>query len=168
MAAPDNATLLDFESQYEDATKTYLDAISGTPFEQVLTPRTLNSVESNLETPRAMVRLTSSGINSSEQEAVRTTDSARYYAHYNGQLEITVATRRNDTSQDHGKLRGWLRVAMLGASAAFNSNTVPYYQTLRVQESGASQAFDGENDEIMSALTYNVEWFIKPDQWAAS
>lgn len=168
MAAPDNATLLDFESQYEDATKTYLDAISGTPFEQVLTPRTLHSVENNLETPRAMVRMTSSGINPAEQEAKRTTDGARYYCHYNGQLEITVATRRNATGQDHGKLRGWLRVAMLGASAAFNSNTVPYYQTLRLYESGASQTFDGENDEIISALTYDLEWYIKPDQWAAS
>lgn len=168
MAAPDNATLLDFESQYEDATVTYLEGISGTPFEQVLTTRTLNSVEGNLETPRAMVRMTSAGINQAEQEATRTTDGERYYCHYNGQIEVTAATRRNDVTQDHGKLRGWLRVAMLGATAAYNSNTVPYYQTLRLRESGADQTFDADNDEIVSALTYDIEWFIKPDQWAAS
>lgn len=168
MAAPTNANLLDFESNYENALVTYLTAINGTPFAQTLTMRTLATAEAYLETPRAMVRMTSAGINPSEQESLRTTDSARYYCHYNGQIEMTVATRRNDATQDHGKLRGWLRVAMLGATASFNSNTVPYYETLRLSEAGSSQTYDPDNDEIVSAVTYNLEWFIKPDQWAAS
>lgn len=167
MAAPTNANLLDFESNYENALVTYLTAINGTPFAQTLTMRTLQSAEAILETPRAMVRCTSAGL-ATQQEGSRTTDSGKYFSHYAGQIELTVATQRNDVSQDQGKLRGWLRVAMLQPTAAFNANTTPYYQTLRCYESGSTQSYDSDNDEIVSSLTYNLEWYIKPDQWAAS
>ncbi len=165
MAAPTNAALLDYESNYESALATYLGtALTGT---QVLTPQTILSSAGNLTTPRITVVANVSGTNANQQ-GNRTTDGAEYDSHKLGSITLACATRRDASGQSFGTLRGKARVAMLAATAALNGTNLPYYETVTLREASSSMTSDQDNDEIVCVLTYSLEFYIKPDQWAAS
>ena len=165
MAATYNYQLLDYETNYEDALGTYLtSAIANT---QILTPRTLLSSQPILTTPRVTVAVQVTGTNPN-QTGMRTTDSKDYDSHKLGSVSLVCVTRRDASGQSLGTLRGKARVAMLGATAALNANNLPYYQTVTLREGSATMSSDADNDEIMTVLNYALEFYIKPDQWAAS
>lgn len=163
MPATYNYQLLDFETNYEDALATYLaNNIANT---QILTPRTLASSQAVLTTPRITIACQITGTNP-DQTGTRATDSKDYDSHKLGTLSLVCVTRRDASGQSLGTLRGKARVAMLAATAALNANNLPYYQTITLREGAATMGSDGENDEIFSTLQYNLEFYIKPDQWA--
>ncbi len=165
MAAPSIAALLDYETNIEDALATYLAAqITST---QVLTTRTLISTEEILETPRVTVAVNVTGTNPNQQ-AIRTTDSAEYDAHKLGNVSLVAVMRRNASGQSMTTLRGGLRKAMLSATAALTAVNLPYDQIVTLREAASSAGINAENDEVYYTLNYNLEFFIKPDQWAAS
>lgn len=165
MAAPTNAALLDYETNYESAVATYLASVlTGT---QIVTPQTIITAEGELETPRVAVVASISGTNPNQQ-GNRSTDGAEYDSHKLGTLSLACATRRDASGQSFGTLRGKVRVAMLRATAALNASNLPYYQTITLREASASMTVDTTNDEIVSTLNYSLEFYIKPDQWAAS
>ncbi len=165
MAAPSIAALLDYETNIEDALATYLAAQIGSA--QVLTTRTLISSEEILETPRVTVAVNVTGTNP-DQQASRDTDGAEYDSHKMGSVSLVAVMRRNASGQSMTTLRGGLRKAMLSATAALTAVNLPYYQIVTLREAASSAGFDKENDEIFMTLNYNLEFFIKPDQWAAS
>lgn len=166
MPASSIAQLLNYEGNYENAVRTYLAAqLTGV---QVLTPETLLTDETILETPRVTVAFQLAGT-FANQQANRTTDSAEYDAYKLGTLTLAGYVQRNNTSQSLQTLRGGVRKAMLAATAALNSNTLPYYQTVILREGPSQAPLAGENnDEIGFSQSYAVEFWIKPDQWAAS
>jgi adenosylcobinamide amidohydrolase len=165
MAAPSIAALLDYETNIEDALATYLAAqIAST---QVLTTRTLIATEEILETPRVTVSVNVTGTNPNQQ-ATRTTDSAEYDAHKMGTVSLVAVIRRNASGQSMTTLRGGLRKAMLAATAALTAVNLPYYQIVTLREAASSAGINADNDEVYYTLNYNLEFFIKPDQWAAS
>lgn len=166
-AAPDIPTLYDFETAYESALANYFANLNGAPFAQVLTPTTQTNTEPSLETPRVTLALSITGTGDKEDFRQGST-TANYYSHKVASLALSVATCRSNTAQNHGNLRGRARQAMLEVTAALNSNTVPYYQTIFVTEQSSSQAIDPDNDEIITQLTYGLEFWIKPDSWPAS
>lgn len=166
MPAANVATFFDFESAYEDAAKAYLANVSGNPFTQILTPRTLQSAQAFLTTPRIFVRMATGAVGAQEATVANFTQSL--YTHRRGTLTLDVASARNDTAQNHGLLRGWARFAMQDIAQAFNSNSVPYYQTLFVTEEGAHQAPDADNDELITSLTFGVEFALITSQLPAS
>jgi hypothetical protein len=162
MPAPSNAALLDYEKNYEDALATYLaTAITGSP--QILTPRTTIATASQLSTPRIGVRMSITGTGQLEQW--RTTDGKVYEAWKAGSLELVCVARRDASGQALGDLRGGCRVALLEATAALNSTTLPYYETKFVVEEGSTPATFGDNDEISCTLRYGVQFVILPNQW---
>lgn len=165
MAAPNNATLLDYEGNVEDALRTYLAA--QLPTTQCLSPRTLIADAPILTTPRVTVSVQITGTNANQQ-ANRTTDSAEYDSHKLGNVTLICATRRDGSGQALGTLRGAVRAAMLSATAALTAVNLPYYQIVTLREGSATMGSDPTNDEIFTSLTYALEFFIKPDQWAAS
>lgn len=165
MAAPNNATLLDYEGNIEDALATYLASVITST--QVLTPRTLQTSQEILTTPRVTASLAVSGTNPNQQ-ANRATDSGEYDSFKSGILSLTCVVRRDASGQSLGTLRGKVRAALLKPTAAFNGTNLPYYQVVTLREIGSSLSSDPENDEISSQLSYLIEWYIKPDQWAAS
>lgn len=165
MAAPTNAALLDFEGNIEDAVAAYLtSAIAST---QVLTMRTLLSSSGVLSTPRVTVNVAITGTNANQQNN-RTTDQGEYDSHKLAQLTLACVTRRDASGQSLGTLRGKVRVAMLKATAALTSNNLPYYQIVTLREGASQLSSDSTNDEIIHQLSYALEFWIKPDQWAAS
>jgi hypothetical protein len=165
MAAPTISALLDYETNIEDALKTYLTNVMATT--QILTPRVLYSSQPILTTPRVAVSVTITGTNPN-QTGTRTTDSKDYDSHKLGMVSLVATTRRDASGQSLGSLRGNCRAAMESATAALNSNTLPYYQILTLREAGSGIGADPENDEISAMLTWNLAFYIKPDQWASN
>lgn len=165
MPAPSIAALLDYETNIEDALATYLDGqLAAT---QVLTTRTLLTSDEHLATPRVTVAVQLTGTNP-DQQANRTTDGAEYDAHKLGTVTLVAAIRRNASGQSLTTLRGGLRQAMLAATAALTGVNLPYYQITTLREGAGSAGINADNDEIVYTLSYALEFFIKPDQWAAS
>lgn len=165
MAAPSNAVLLDYEGNIEDAVAAYLTtAISGAT---ILTPRTTIEAVEELPTPRVAVTFAVTGT-FANQQANRATDGGEYDSMKSGTLQLVCAARRDASAQSLGTLRGKVRVAMLKATAALTSSNLPYYQFITIREGGSSFGGNSVNDEITASISYAVDFYIKPDQWAAS
>ena len=165
MPASSIAILLDYETNIEDALATHLaSAISSA---QVLTSRTLLTSQEIVTTPRITVAVGITGTNPNQQNN-RTTDSLEYDSHKLGTVTLVGVIRRNASGQSLTTLRGGIRKAMLSATAALNNSNLPYYQIVTLREGSSSPGFDADNDEISMTLTYALEFFIKPDQWAAT
>lgn len=167
MPAATTETVLDFETNIEDAVRTFL---LTTPYfgaaHQILTPRTLLTTEAELETPRITVQLSVTG--SGAQERQRTTDGLWYQAHKTGSLVITGVTRRDGSGQDIGAMRGKIRKAMLELSAAFDDTNMPYYYMFTVVESGTVNSAGEGNDELAAQITFAIEFFIRPTAFSSS
>ena len=166
MPAPNIATLFDFESPYEDALRNYFLNVNvgGFQFAQVTTPRTNIAGASELVTPRLQIRcgltgLAPQGSGVNEEFAP---NLGQYYAYYTMGCALDVVTSRSNNSQPHGLYRGATRQGMLGVTAALNSNTVPYFQTVFMNPIGSVQSVDDSNDEIWTQLTYSWDFFIPP------
>jgi hypothetical protein len=164
MPASTNAALLDYETNIEDALATYLDgAITST---QVLTTRTLLTSDEILTTPRITVAVQIAGTNPSQQ-ATKSSYAGDYDSHKLGTVSLVATMRRNASGQGMTALRGGIRAAMIPVVAALNGTNLPYYQILTLREGSCSTSFNADNDEIVYALTYALEFYIKPDQWAS-
>lgn len=166
MPAPNIAYLYDFESPYEDALRNYFVNINvgGSTFAQVLTPRTNSSQEAWQETPRLQIRagivgLAASGQGVQEVQLSLTTATAAYN-YYTLGLTFDVVTSRSNNAQNHGLLRGAVRQGLLEYTATMNNNTVPYYQTVFVNPGASTQAIDAGNDEIITQMTYSLDFAI--------
>lgn len=163
MPAPYNYTLLDYETNIEDTIAAYLVSQSVAP--QVLTPRTAISSAAKVTTPRILVSLSVTGTNPNQQSN-RATDSGEYDSHKSGVLKIICVFRRDSALGDIGKARGKVRVAMLKPTAAFSS--LAYYEVVTLRELSSALSINADNDEIMAELSYEIQWFILPNQWAGS
>lgn len=163
MPASSLPDLFDFETHYEDALANYFANINATPFTQILTPRTNLTAEAEVATPRLEIRMaiTGEGI----QEGYVPNSTARFYTHRTSTVTLRVATNRDNASQNHGTMRGAVRQAMLQVTAAMNANVLPYYQTIYVNEAGSVQGVVTGNDEIVTDLTYAIQFAINVSQW---
>ena len=157
MPAPSLPVLYDFETNYETALAGYFSNVN--TLWQVLTPTTVANANVStdfLKTPRITLEflITGTGI---QKEII---NGIEYYADRMGRFTIQAVTRRNDPTQSQGLLRGTVRQAMLERTQAFNSNTLPYYQTADVTEGATTQSFDRENEEILTQMQFEVKFFI--------
>ncbi len=175
MAAPNIATLYDFESAYEDALRNYYLNVNvgGFTFPQVLTPRTNLTTANFQATPRLQIRagitgLAASGSGVQETAITLNNIATNYYSYYTLGVTIDVVTSRSNSSQPHGLYRGATRQGMLEYTASMNANTVPYYQTAFVNPGSSTQAMDAENDEIITQLGYSIDFFIPPSSFPNS
>lgn len=175
MAAPNIATLYDFESAYEDALRNYFVNLNvgGFTFNQVLTPRTNANLEAFRETSRLQIKagvigLAASG--SGVQETAVTLNSAAtaYYSYYTLGVVLDVCTSRQNIQQPHGLLRGATRQGMLEYTASMNNSTVPYYQTVFVNPGASTQVIDTANDEIITSIQYSLDFSIPPTSFPNS
>ena len=174
-AAPNIATLYDFESQYENAVQNYFTNINvgGQIFTQVVTPRSNLTAAEFTVTPRLQVKLSQIGIGASgvgfqESPVTVANVASNYYSYYEFGLQLDVVTARSNSSQNHGLLRGAVRQGMLEITASLNANTIPYYQTAYVTPMASMQGIDADNDEIQTQLTYELSVFIPPSSFPAN
>lgn len=169
MSAPNIATLYDFETAYEDGLASYFVNLNvgGYLFAQVLTPRTNLNAEAFQETPRLQIKAGITGLAPSgsgvQDTAVTISNTAtRYYSEYTIGVTLDVVTSRSNTSQPHGLLRGATRQGMLEYTASMNNTTIPYYQTAFVNPGASVQMVDPDNDEIITSISYSIDFFIPP------
>ena len=169
MPAPNIATLYDFESAYEDALRNYFVNVNvgGFTFNQVLTPRTNANVEAFQETPRLQIKagitgLAASGAGVQETSVTLNNTATAYYSYYTIGVTLDVITQRQNVSQPHGLYRGATRQGMLEYTATLNNTSLPYYQTAFVNPGASTQVVDPENDEIITSLSYSMDFFIPP------
>lgn len=171
MSAPNIATLYDIESQYEDCLANFFANTANGVFGNVFTPRTPLTDEQFLVTPRltikaAILGLAATGSGWQETRAnINNVANANYYSYYDIGLTFEVVTDRENTSQHHGLLRGYLRQYMLEPFAIMNANTVPYYQTTFVTPGPSTQLVDPSNDEITTQVQYDVKVAIPPSSF---
>lgn len=161
-AAPDLVTLFDFETAYESALANYFTNANASW--QVLTPNTIANAPAKtdfLRTPRLMVTFSVTGT----EDQRETSNGVEYYAVRTGQVLIQAITSRNNTQQSYPLMRGTARKAMLEREAVFNANSVPYYQTADVWETGSAQTSFGDNYEVITQLTFGVKFFIPPSSF---
>lgn len=175
MAAPNIATLYDFESAYEDALRNYFVNVNvgGFSFAQVLTPRTNANVEAFQETPRLQIKagitgLQASGAGVQETSVTLNNTATHYYSYYTLGVTLDVITQRQNVSQPHGLFRGATRQGMLEYTASMNNTSVPYYETAFVNPGATTQVLDPDNDSIISSIQYSIDFFIPPSQFPNS
>ena len=174
MPAPNIADIMDWESHYEGALKNYFQNIqiaNVNVFAQVLTPKTIANISlgtTPVQTPRLQIKMSAS--RSLLEETTGPNNNGAYYlSDKEAVIAIDVCSQRNaDPTQHHGLLRGLTRQGMLEMSAVLNANTLPYYQTLDVIETGSTQGIDAENEEIITSINYSVRFFIIPTQFPAN
>lgn len=159
MPAPTVATLYDFETAYESALASYLSNVNATW--QVLTPATAANIAAgtaSVETPRIALDFTVVG--TGDQKNIQ--NNVEYYSERSGVMTVQSAVQRNNPTQSDSLMRGSVRSAMLERSQVFNSNSLPYYQTIDVTEIGSARSVDEANDEIITQLTFAVKFWIPP------
>lgn len=175
MPAPNIAFLYDFESAYEDALRNYFLNVNvgGSVFAQIVTPRTNSNVEAFQETPRLQIKagitgLAASGAGVQETAVTLNNTATAYYSYYTLGITLDVVTARQNVSQPHGLFRGSVRQGMLEYTASMNNTTIPYYQTVFMNPGQSSQAVDGGNDEIITSISYSLDFFIPPTSFPNS
>ncbi len=175
MPAPNIAYLYDFEGAFEDALRNYFVNVNvgGFLFNQVLTPRTNANVEAFQETPRLQIKagimgLAASGSGVQETSVTLNNTATAYYRYYTIGVTLDVITSRQNVSQPHGLFRGATRQGMLEYTASMNNTTLPYYQTAFVNPQSSTQVVDPENDEIITSLTYSLDFWIPPSSFPNS
>ncbi len=168
-AAPNIATLYDWESHVEDALQNYFANANfdGFVFDMVATPRTNLNAEEILVTPRLTVSVSTLGpleVGSGIAEGLLP-DGSRYYDGQKLQIMLTVATSRDNVSQPHGLYRGSVRAAMLEREPILNAVSLPFYQIEFMTQTGSAQAVDEGNDEIQTQLTYSADMHLPQDSY---
>jgi hypothetical protein len=163
MPAPTIAALLDYETAYEDAAAAHLsNTLSGV---QVLTARSATQGTGPvLTTPRVTVGCIVTGTDPDQQND-RPASAGQYDSHKLAALSLECVTRRGASGTSLGTLRGSVRAALLAGSSIFNSNALPYYQTIVLREAGSASGTEPDNDEITTVLSYDLQFFIKPSEW---
>lgn len=166
MPAPNIATLFDFETNYENPLASYF--VNAAPFANanvdVITSLTPIANTEYLTTPRLTVEVVVTGTDINHEQQIPNS-AVRFYDHKMLGITLTLTTARDDPAQNHGLLRGAIRAAMLETSAIMNSNSVPYYQTVYVTETGSTQGQTESNDEISTAISYALNFAILPSAW---
>jgi hypothetical protein len=163
MPAPNLETLLDFETNFETASKTFLETATGLTAadtygtldqDDLITPRLeiMFALENGIDPPAPKT------LNGSEVE---------YMAH-EGTLSIKVVSDAaiDGTQTNHRTIRGKVRAAMLLNADNFttadgDTTILPYYDVKYLRPIGTDYEVDG--DLAISTINYSVTFSIKED-----
>ena len=164
MAAPDFATLFDFETQLEDAATTFLATASGLPESSVFS--TLDQDEFTVPRVEVMVEI-NEGIDPPVKRS--TVSDVEEYLNYAATISIRVVTDalQDGTQAAHRAMRGAIRGEMMqnGNNWTTTPSLLPFYSVQYQRPMGTSYEIDG--DLAVSTLTYDIRFAIKNDAWPA-
>lgn len=163
MPAPNDETVLDFETNFETASKTFLETATGLSASS--TYATLD--QDTFIVPRLEVMFELG--EAIDPPAPKTLDSSTVeYMAYEGTLTIRVISDAsiNGTQTNHRTIRGKVRGAMLLNADNFttadgDTTILPYYDVKYLRTTGTNFEIDG--DLAISNLTYAVTFSIKED-----
>ncbi len=166
MAAPDLETLLDFETNVEDAAKFFLSTATG-----LLASSAFASLDQDdLILPRFSVMFEMG--EALDPPDFKTTGSNELeYRKYSGTLSISISTDAaiDGTQTIHRSIRAKARAAMLLNAENFTTSDgeggtiLPYYDVNYMRPTGANMEKDG--DLVTSTMTYEMNLCIRNDAW---
>lgn len=156
MPATTEAQLYDFESQWDSAIKTVLDAIAPT-----YTPST--PLES-ASTPYIKAEFNQRGVAGPASALLRGQTSELQPDAFEGEIVINLVTNRQKSGAPN-LLRGSIRAIMLPKAQAFNVALLPWLEVLSLEETSSARDTDQDLDTDVTALTYKVIYGIRPDAW---
>lgn len=163
MAAPDLETLLDFETNVEDAAQTFLASETGLAASKI----NLTLDQDTLQTPRIEVKFDVGEALDPPDMKDPGTSSELEYRKYTGTLNVMVMTRasKNGSQTDHRTYRAQVRAACLLNASNFSATTLPYYDISYLRPTGTDYTIDG--DLAVSTLTFDLRLQIRTDAWPA-
>ena len=162
----DLTTLLDFETNVENAAKIFLATATGLEASSLYA--TLD--QDNLVLPRISVAFQSSGA-IDPVDLKSTTSNQLEYRKYSGSFSIQIVSdaSRDNTQTEHRTLRAEVRAAMLlnaenwTATDELEQDVLPYYDVNYMRPSGTEYVVEG--DFAISSLTYEMNLTIRNDQF---
>ena len=168
MAAPNLETLLDFETNFETASKTFLETATGLSASS--TYSTLD--QDTFIVPRIEVMFELGAAIDPPAPKLESSSLVEYMAH-EGTLTIRVISDAsvNGTQTNHRTIRGKVRAAMLLNADNFttvdgDTTILPYYDVKYLRSTGTDFEVDG--DLAISNLTYSITFSIKGDAFPSS
>ena len=164
MSAPDFTTLLDFETNFETAAKTFLATDTGLPTSSLYA----NLDQDYFTNPRLEIEFVVG--EAADPPTPQTVNSSRVeYMQYTGTLNIHVVS---DASVDgthvmHRQLRAKIRRSLLLNAQNFTTPTVlPYYEVNYLRPSGTT--FGLEKELATTTLSFEVKFAIKTDAFPSA
>lgn len=167
MAAPDLETLLDFETNVENAAQIFLSTDTGLSTSSI----NLTLDQDDLVLPRIEVKFELG--EALDPTDPKTTGSAELeYRKYTGTLNVIVMTRasKNGTDVNHRSYRAKVRKSLLLNANNFTTlddggpaTILPYYDVNYLRPIGTDYTVDG--NIAISALTFAMNLCIRNDAW---
>lgn len=169
MAAPNLATLFDFEGQFERAAQTILQTSGINAFIARQTEKLplINTGVSFVVGP-ADDRLTFLPLAPGQ-----TAPSEQEYFKYTGSLELRLEVER-DTSKPpdvagvtsfFSEARGLIRAAFMRSQWPFYDTNLPYYRTWDIRPNGTTEGLDPVRNVDSCILRFEVSFAIQPTAW---
>lgn len=168
MSAPNFETLLDFETNFETAAKTFLETDTGLSTSSLFATLDQDTfvvprLEVLFELSESLDPPTPQSENSSQVE----------YMQHKGTLSIRVVSDASvdNTQTTHRQLRGKVRKSMLLNSPNFTTpsgglTVLPYYDVNYMRSTGTTYEVDG--DLAISTLSYDITFSTKSDAFPAA
>lgn len=168
MPAPNDETVLDFETNFETASKTFLETSTG-----LTAGDTFATLDQDFFVlPRIEVMFeVGEGIDPPAPKTLN--DSNVEYMAYSATLIVRVLSDASvsGTQTDHRSIRSKVRKSLLLNSANFttpdgDTTILPYYDVKYLRPSGTSYEIDG--DLAVSTMTFDIRFSIKEDAFPTS
>lgn len=167
MAAPDFATLYDFETQMEDALASAITTILTAA--SITAPVSVTrDVETN-DTPRVEITF-SPGNALTQRTAIGQATPKQVPNSFQGAYSVKIVTSRQiipDNAELHGTIRGWVRYVLTAGAKGFNTSNLPYIQILEMLPTSATAQIYDEKQQDISELNHEVWFAIRNDAWPA-
>lgn len=165
MPAPNIETLLDIETQVENA---WRDALE-TKLRELEIPAEVQTTRKRDIESSPRIELSLSITNETDQRTTRGQANPRQVAaSYDCTLTVRVVTTREVNDELHGPIRGITRYILSGANAVMNSTRLPYHQILMMQFSGSQPEVNAEKHEDYTTMSYALRVAINNDAWPAT
>ena len=164
MAAPDLATLFDFETNLEAAAKVFLSNATGISQDSIFC--TMDQDELTLPRIEVTVEI-AEGIDPPVKRS--TVSDIEDYLNYSANVMIRVVTDalEDGTEASHRTIRGNVRAEMLQNANNWTTtpDLLPYYSVQYQRPMGTSYEIDGNLS--VSTLAYDIRFAVRNDAWPA-
>lgn len=163
MPAPNDETVLNFETNFEDALKDFLATDTGLSSTSVFA--TLD--QDTFVVPRVEVMIEiAEALDPPIEKYSGSTDFE--YLQYKASLAIRVVSDASvdGTEANHRTIRSKVRKSMQRNSTNFTSENLPYYAVVYMRPTGTVYEIDG--DLAISTLSYDITFSIKDDAFPSS
>ena len=160
MPAPDLKTLLDFETNFETATKSFLATDTGL----TATDLFASLDQDTFVLPRLEVMF-EAGEAIDPPVIASSTYNPTEYGKFRGTLTVRILTDGaiGGTNTTHRELRGKVRTSLRIRASNFTDTNLPYYEVNYLRPNGANYEVDG--DIMMTILSYDVAFSFKSDAY---